>query len=170
MTMRIELKQKGIAIVTVLVMMVAVSLLGISVVNMSNLEERISGNFQLVTESFELAEAGISGAMSLREQANTPFKGAPTLTEYDPDNKDQNGNPIDVSVDPFSSVNPISGLHGVSAGLTLICSECLAPRVSGFSTAFGFDWYRVESRHQHAGTGVEREVTQYVARGLAPDI
>lgn len=160
--------QSGIAMVAVLVMMVAIALFGAAVMNMSGLEQRIAGNFQLVAESFEVSEAGLRAAVSLAESGATtdPFQGpgatlgSKTLV-VDPDQTAAN------AANPFFGDNPIQSLAGQSdlgVVVHLVGIDQLCPRsATATSTSISkCDYYRLDSSHEHANTGVVTGVELHV--------
>ena len=161
-------RQSGIAMVSVLVMMIAIALFGAAVMNMGGLEQRIAGNFQLVAESFEVSEGGIRAAVSLAESGNStdPFQGpgaslGGTTVVVDPDQT------TTYAVDPFFGSNPVASINGVSGldiDLHLVGIDQLCPRsTTATSTAISkCDYYRLDSRHSHANTGVVSGVALHV--------
>jgi len=162
MTKSSKRAQSGLAMVAVLVMMIAISLFGVAVMNMSGLEQRIAGNFQLVAESFEVSEAGLRGAISLSEGTNDPFQGpGATLGTYvlveDPSQTDTH------KVNPFYGENPISSIYGESGlnialhlvGVERPCPRSTNPTSTSISSC---DYYRLDSFHENDSTGVETGV------------
>lgn len=62
MTTRFPHRQAGAVLVVSLVLLVVLTLLGVSVMNVTQLEERMSGNAQEMTQAFQSAETGLSQA------------------------------------------------------------------------------------------------------------
>lgn len=54
--------QQGAVLILSLVLLVVLTLLGVSVMNMTQLEERMASNMQEVTQAFQSAETGVSAA------------------------------------------------------------------------------------------------------------
>jgi hypothetical protein len=53
-------KQQGAVLIVSMVLLVVLTLLGVSVMNMTQLEERMASNMQEVTQAFQSAETGLS--------------------------------------------------------------------------------------------------------------
>jgi len=56
-------QQRGVALVMALVMLLILTILGITAMNTSSLEEKMSGNVQESTRSFQAAESGVNSAL-----------------------------------------------------------------------------------------------------------
>ncbi|MCL0106008.1 PilX N-terminal domain-containing pilus assembly protein [Thermodesulfovibrionales bacterium] len=99
------LDQKGVALITVLLMIVVVTAIGIAAVNIATVETRIAANHKVAEQAFYVAEAGIAHGLAwLRDQSVPPteteefypLNGAQTLGagEYkiriDPDDNNPN--------------------------------------------------------------------------------
>ena len=61
---RLPARQQGAVLVVSLVMLVVLTLLGVSVMNMTQLQERMAGNQQEDTQAFQSAETGLSAGFS----------------------------------------------------------------------------------------------------------
>ena len=57
-------RQRGAVLIISLVLLVVLTLLGVSVMNMTQLEERMAANVQELNQSFHTAETGLSQAYS----------------------------------------------------------------------------------------------------------
>jgi len=65
--------QHGAVLITTLILLVALTLLGVSVMNTSQMEERMASNAQEVVQSFQSAETGLSEAYVDKDSWN-PIK------------------------------------------------------------------------------------------------
>jgi Tfp pilus assembly protein PilX len=74
---RLIKKQRGIALITALLMLVVLSVLGIIAVNITNVGARITGNTRTSRQAFYMAEAGIEQA---RELLRSRIAGGSTVT------------------------------------------------------------------------------------------
>ncbi|MCL0068934.1 PilX N-terminal domain-containing pilus assembly protein [Thermodesulfovibrionales bacterium] len=67
------LDQKGVALITVLFMIVVVTAIGIAAVNIATVETRIAANHEVAEQAFYVAEAGIAHGLNwLRDQSVPP--------------------------------------------------------------------------------------------------
>ncbi len=72
-TINIPNKQTGSALIVSLMIMVVMTILGISSISSTNLEERMSQNFQHNTMVFQAAESAINNIMKSGDEENTDF-------------------------------------------------------------------------------------------------
>ncbi len=80
--------QRGIALVMALVMLMILTILGLTAMSTSSLEEKMSGNIQESTRAFEAAESGINSAVGSAGLLNpNTTEAAPVTRNYDYDSK-----------------------------------------------------------------------------------
>lgn len=80
--------QRGMALVMALVMLMILTILGITAMTTSSLEEKMSGNIQESTRAFEAAESGINSAVGTAGLLNpNTSSAAPVTRNYDYDGK-----------------------------------------------------------------------------------
>lgn len=72
-------QQQGVALVMALVILLIMTLLGITAMGTSSLEEKMAGNIQEATRVFEAAESGLNSAFSDSSAFNL---NAPTTKSY----------------------------------------------------------------------------------------
>ena len=168
-------RQSGMAMVTVMVMLVAISLLGVVVMNMGSLEQKMAGNFMLLQESFDATEGGVSATVSLDGDTDDPFggpaavnlPGTPYLDDWCPGWPRVGDPPIWCA--ELGTLTRISTMTGVDANLNLVAVAEECPRAES-ATGVKFsacDYYHVDADHQQANTGVGYAVTQHVVNEVA---
>lgn len=72
-------EQQGVALVMALVILLIMTLLGITAMGTSSLEEKMAGNIQEATRAFEAAESGLNSAFTDSSAFNL---NAPTTKSY----------------------------------------------------------------------------------------
>lgn len=109
--------ERGVVLVTALMVMALLTVMGISAMNTSDTELKITGNQRVASQAFYLAEAGIQHAVGFYEK-----NGLATLTATDFSNKGLGGGSYTVTVqDQGSTGNEDKFLlksEGTSAGVT----------------------------------------------------
>lgn len=152
--------QHGIALVTVLLFLVVVSLIAVTAAQNSAMSLKMSGNMQDAYLSFEAAEAGVYAALGLAGSDQDPFLRQEVIADpfaevavhplrnqaADPDDI-----PVDVDVYLLSTQRP--------------CPRSQADRGGSSVGVFDCDYYRIESKHEVQGrarTHVELGVVKTV--------
>jgi hypothetical protein len=106
--------QQGIALLTSILLLVALSVLGFAAVNISNVGTRITSNTQTSKQAFYIAEAGIEAA---RELLRTRMAGGNTLSNELNSVKGTNGSLVDSSnVANFSTTGNTPYINTTSFG------------------------------------------------------
>ena len=127
--------QSGTILVIGLLMMVMLTLIGLSAILTSTFELRLSGNKRGSTDAFYAADSGVQSVMANIENFNLSGKYA--INPYDPFTDPNNPNPTRASV-----------------AMTHVTDQQGSPRGLGFSAInFDFDYYR----HQFHRTGSDRD-------------
>lgn len=96
--------QRGIALVMALVMLMILTMLGLTAMSTSSLEEKMSGNIQESTRAFEAAESGISSAVGTAGLLNpNTTQAAPVTRNYDYDSKKSGSATVEAWFREYSS-------------------------------------------------------------------
>ncbi len=157
--------ERGVALVTVLLFLVVVSVIAVTAAQNSAMGLKMSGSMQDSYLSFEAAEAGIYAALGLAGGAQDPFRRQDIVAEpfedvevddhplrnqaADPDNP--NNVPVDVDVYLLSTQRACPRPPTARGGSSVGVFEC--------------DYYRIESEHDVPGrarTRVELGVVKTV--------
>jgi|AntAceMinimDraft_5_1070358.scaffolds.fasta_scaffold33532_2 hypothetical protein len=155
--------QRGVALVTVLLFLVVVSVISLTAAQNSALGLKMSGSMQDSYLSFEAAEAGLYAALGLAGGAQDPFQRQ--LIVADPF---QN-----VAINPLRNQAADPGNPGadpIDVNVYLLSTQRACPRPAtargGSSVGkFECDYYRIESEHDVPGrarTRVELGVVKAV--------
>lgn len=135
--------QKGAVLITSLLMLLALTIIGISCISNRILDQRMTGNMQLRYESIQLADSGISAAMSQEDN----FDGSDQSDIYDSDGSN------DLNDDVNATVN-VDYLY-------------LGSPPSGYSSSyFRGEYYTVDSLHSDSTTGANTHVYQGAIRAV----
>lgn len=138
--------QRGVALVTVLLFLVVVSVLAVTSAQNSALGMKMSGSMQDAYVSFEAAEAGAYAALGLAGSAEDPFNRQARVEQ-----------PFaDLDVHPLRNQADGEGDIPVDVDVLLLSTQRACPRPpegrGGSSVAvFDCDYYQVESEHDVAG-------------------
>lgn len=106
-------RQRGIALMLALVLLLMMTILGVSAMQGTNLQERMAGNMRDRGVAFEAAEAGLRvGEGELRPLPPSPFNNTNGLyTEADPEDEPQ-FRTVDWSADGAVRTTSVSGISG----------------------------------------------------------
>ncbi|HBZ29300.1 MAG TPA: hypothetical protein DEO56_01675 [Nitrosomonas nitrosa] len=103
-------RQRGVVLVTGLIFLVILTLLGVTAMQTTILEERMAGNLRDENLAFQAAEAALREGELFLEQITLPvFDGSNGLYRYDPKNPDN----------PSSAPNPITWSGWSTSGRTI---------------------------------------------------
>ncbi len=153
-------KQRGVALVTVLLFLVVVSVISLTAAQNSALGLKMSGGMQDSYRSFEAAEAGIYAAFRLAGGAQDPFTPRGDVEEPFADLdlhplRNQAADPSDIPVDV--------DVHLIS--MQPACPRSLSGRGGSSNSLWDCHHYRVKSEHDVPGrarTHVELGVVKTV--------
>ena len=151
--------QRGVALATALIFLVVVTIIAVTAANNSSLGLKMSANMQDSYRSFQIAEAGLYGALGLAGSANDPFRRQDDLTPFQ-----------GVSPHPLRNIDatPANIPLDVDVFLISIARPCpRPPSATGGSSVgvFDCDYYRINSEHDAPGrarTQVEMGVVKTV--------
>ena len=119
--------QSGTILVIALLMMVMLTLIGLSAILTSAFELRLSGNKRGSTDAFYAADSGVHSVMANIENFSLPLRYA--INPYDPFTDPNNPNPTRASV-----------------AITHLTDQQGSPRGLGFSAVnFDFDYFVINS-------------------------
>jgi len=147
--------QHGMALIVSLIMLLLMTLLSISSMRTTILEEKIAGNYKDRNTAFQAAEAGLrAGENYLRTTMVLPIFNGSTIGLYQPTTSgDARWETVDLT--NASEAVPYNGLAGVAATPNYIIEELQPVTESGGSievgTALENRFYRVTS-HAVGGT------------------
>lgn len=142
-------RQGGMVLVVALVLLLAMTLLGINLAGGGSMELRMARNMQETSISLHSAEAGIAAVVGLVAEDGNPFQ-TPSLQE---------GDELDFAA-LFGDEGPaLLEQNGVEPELFVRERALECPRVEAATSAdkVGCDYYRIEAEHDgHARVRVAR--------------
>ena len=157
-------RQSGVALVVALLFLLVVTIIAVTAANNSALGLKMSTNMQDSYQSFQAAEAGIYGVISLAGSTNEPFNRRTVVT--DPFNGLSATHPLrNLAPDPNSPV-----IDNVDVTINLLGTDRTCPRPPGGAGGtsvglFDCDYYQIQSEHDDPGrarTSVELGVVKTV--------
>jgi len=155
--------QRGVALVTVLLFLLVVTVIAMTAANNSSLGLKMSASMQDAYRSFHAAEAGVYAALGLAGSSQDPFRREDVVLEPFAGITDDDVHPLrNLADDP--SAAPIN----VDVFLISIQRPCPRPPTNRGGSSVGVfdcDYYRVQSEHDVPGrarTRVELGVVKTV--------
>lgn len=146
--------QRGATLFVSLIVLVLLTILGVTTLNSSIMGLRVAGNTQARMDALQKADAGISATMSLSNSpTDNPFNGTS-------------------SANPFAGIstalNPLKDIDNVTVSSQLIHAEtaCARSERGSSSSTLACEYYEVTSSYDVPTTGVAAEVRQGVQRQI----
>lgn len=159
-------RQAGVALVMALLFLLIVTIIAVTAANNSALGLKMSTNMQDAYQSFQAAEAGVYGAISLAGTANEPFKRQTSVSHTELFAGLTDDHPLrNLAPDPN---NPV--IENVTVTVNLEGADRACPRPPGDNGGnsvgvFNCDYYNIRSEHDQPGrarTNVEMGVVKTV--------
>lgn len=136
-------RERGMALVMSLVILLILTILGISAMGTASLEEKMSGNTQEGTRAFEVAESGLQSSLGNAGTFSAQNLGTSTVNEYT-----INGRVSEVTTTYLQSTDPPRG-SGYDSGYNAVHFK----QVSKVNS-------QVDSANIGLNSGIERGIAQ----------
>ncbi len=155
--------QSGVALVTVLLFLVVVTIIGVTAAANSSLTIKMTSSLQDAYHSFQSAEAGVHAVLGLTE------------TTHDPFNRSSAVNPLSVYPEEAHPLTKImGGKESVSTEIKPLsilssCPRTYAERGGTSVHMFRCDYYRVKSEHKVRGKARSRVEMGLVKTVMTPN-
>ncbi|QFU76998.1 hypothetical protein EY643_15825 [Halioglobus maricola] len=157
-------RQSGVALVTALLFLLVVTIIAVTAANNSALGLKMSTNMQDSYQSFQAAEAGIYGVLSLAGSSTEPFDRRTQVS--DPFAGLSASHPLrNLADDPNSPVIDNIDTDVLLLGVDRSCPRPPGSRGGNSVGLFDCDFYRIQSEHNEPGrarTRVELGVVKTV--------
>ena len=144
-------RERGAALFVSLIMLALLMVIGATSIDSGVVDARIISNGKLVIDSFQKADAGIGGTISLIGTPSDPFDGE--------DHTDVLG-----SADP--TMGPVLSISGLSVNTTLTrkAGSCGHSERASSNRQIGCEFYEITSQHSDASLGVSSTIVQGMRR------
>ena len=143
------LDQKGVALITVLLMIVVVTAIGIAAVNIATVETRIAANHKVAKQAFYVAEAGIAHGLAWLRNQPTPPAGTGVLDDPLDGAQTLGAGEYEIIIDPDDN-NPnvhlnryrITSTGSVGGATRTIVMEVMVESFSRFAHFTNYEHFR----------------------------
>jgi type IV pilus assembly protein PilX len=171
----IQRRCDGSALIIALLILIVMTILGISTVTTSTQEMIMAGNTQDSSSSFQASESGITGTMSLVATSNDPFDGK----DHTDDKDDSKFNAFYDTTSPFNkkSTHPLYDVEktgdNIAVNITIHVpidgvTEVTCPRKARGSSVdiVTCENYVLDSTHTSSSTGAHTKIAEGTSREI----